>query len=70
MPIDGYYETSYTSNTCNGIVKIYKEVIFKCKNCNNQLVDTKMAIQDTTNPTFVILRKRYCHTCWILLVTT
>jgi len=63
--IDYYYQTSYTSNTVNGIKKLYKTLDFACKDCKVKRVDSIMEIQDSKEPTFVISRKNFCQSCWL-----
>lgn len=63
-PIDSFYETDYTANTCTKITQLYKTLKLQCKQCRISHVDLKMVIKDTYNPTFVILRKLYCLSCW------
>ena len=67
-PIDFFYETSYTSNTANGIKELYDTIIFACKSCKVRGVDTKMEILETRLPTFVLYRKNYCITCWLKFI--
>ena len=63
-PIDCFYETKYTANTCTGITMLYNTLKLQCKNCCTSHLDMKMIVKDTYNPTFVILRKLYCISCW------
>lgn len=64
---DYYFVTGYTATTVNKITKMYSEVKDKmiCQLCNANNVDTKLDIKDTYNPTFVIMRKKYCLLCWL-----
>ena len=62
-PIDCFYETKYTANTCTGITMLYNTLKLECKECTSH-VDMKMIVKETYNPTFVILRKAYCLSCW------
>ncbi len=68
--INFFYDTEYTSNTVNGITKIYDDLKwrFPCNRCQLNCVDTKITVQDTHNPTFVILRQKYCHKCWLRIM--
>lgn len=62
-PIDYFYETKYTANTCTKITTLYNTLMIPCNECTSP-VDMKMIVKDTYNPTFVILRKSYCISCW------
>jgi|AntAceMinimDraft_18_1070375.scaffolds.fasta_scaffold781764_1 hypothetical protein len=66
-PLDCFFVTSYTASTVNKILEIYHKVKDKmiCHACNANCVDTKLDVKDTYSPTFVILRKRYCLSCWL-----
>lgn len=64
-PIDSFYETSYTSNTVTEIKEWYEYLDFACKCCKVNRTNTKMAVKDTYYPTFVIMRKQFCHQCWL-----
>jgi len=66
--VDFFIETPYTSNTASGIKELCDATRFICTLCKNNNVDTKMAILDTTLPTFVLLRKHYCLSCWLKLI--
>lgn len=65
--VNYYYETQYSSHTCNGIMNIYKEVknIFRCNNCLENQVDDKIKVTDTYYPTFTIIRENVCLSCWL-----
>lgn len=65
--VDCFFDTGYTANTVDKIHKLHKKVWFKCicNCCTCYTVDTKIAIQDTYNPTFVIQRKNFCSHCWL-----
>jgi len=60
-----YYDTSYTSRTVNGIKELYETLHFACNDCKTRRADSKMAVQDTHYPTFVIMRKNFCSDCWM-----
>ena len=65
--IDFFYKTDYSFSTTKGITKIYKEIHrdFRCRNfCKNQ-VESKIEITDTYYPTFTIVRKNFCISCWL-----
>lgn len=66
-PVDCFFDTGYTANTVDKIQKLHKQIWFKCicNCCTCYTVDTKIAIQDTYNPTFVIQRKKFCSYCWL-----
>ena len=66
-PIDFFYETKYKSNTANGIIEIYNKVYERipCLDCNEKSVEIKRCIIDNYTPTFGILRKKYCLSCWL-----
>lgn len=70
--IDGFYETNYTSRSVTEIKELYKKYhnLIPCMNCNNEPVETKMEIQDTYYPTFVITRKKYCFRCWLSIINS
>lgn len=63
-PVDYFYETNYTASTSTKITMLYNTLKLQCKNCRTSHVDMKMIVKDTYNPTFVILRKLYCISCW------
>jgi hypothetical protein len=60
-----YYETSYTARTVNGIKELYETLHFACNKCKTGRADSKMDVQDTHYPTFVITRKNICMECWL-----
>ena len=64
-----YYETSYTSRSVNGIKELYETLHFACKICKTRRADSKMEIQDTYYPTFVIMHKKICSNCWLKMVS-
>ena len=68
LPMDFFIETRYTSNTASGIKELCETTSFTCIFCKENDVETKMAISDTTLPTFVLLRKHYCLSCWLKLI--
>jgi hypothetical protein len=70
--VDFFYKTKYTSNTCSGIVALHTDLIGRigCLHCKMNGVEIKMDIDDTYNPTFIILRKQYCQPCWLTKVKT
>jgi transposase len=65
---DTFYQTSYTSRTASGIQELYEELDFACHTCRKRRADSKMAIQDTYHPTFVVMRKRNCQHCWLRMI--
>ncbi len=68
LPVDFFIETRCTSNTASGIKELFETTIFTCIFCKDKNVDTKISILDTTLPTFVLLRKHYCLSCWLKLI--
>ncbi len=68
LPVDFFIETRSTSNTASGIKELFKTTRFTCIFCKENDVDTKISILDTTLPTFVLLRKHYCLSCWLKLI--
>jgi len=66
-PVDYFFSTKYTASTVNKMLEIYNEVKDKitCRLCNVTCVDTKLEVKETYSPTFVILRKNYCFSCWL-----
>jgi len=62
-----YYETQYSSHTCNGIIDIYNEVKnrFRCNTCLENPVNDKIIVTDTYYPTFTIFRENICFSCWM-----
>ena len=66
--VDFFIETRCTSTTASGIKELYETTSFTCVLCKDNNVDTKMAILDTKLPTFVLLRKYYCFSCWLKLI--
>ena len=69
MGFSSFIETDYISNSVDGIKKLYKTCKPLCKICKKNHVDTKMAVLDPHEPTFVILKKNYCFSCWLELVS-
>ena len=67
--IDTYYETKYTANTVKNILQLKNNTTFKCIKCCIEPVDSDIAVQDTYHPTFVLIRKKYCTSCWLPQVT-
>jgi hypothetical protein len=67
QPIDFFYDTEYISHTANGITQLHNDLKYRfpCKLCKNNYVDTKLSIKDMHTPTFVIMRKFFCFTCWL-----
>lgn len=65
--VDYYFYTSYTANTVNKIMEIYNDVKHSmlCRSCKLTSVDTKLEVRETYHPTFVIVRKHYCLSCWL-----
>jgi hypothetical protein len=68
QPLDFFIETRSTSNTASGIKELFETTHFACVLCKENDVDTKISILDTTLPTFVLLRKHYCLSCWLKLI--
>ncbi len=68
QPLDFFIETRSTSNTASGIKELFETTHFTCIFCKENDVDTKISILDTTLPTFVLLRKHYCLSCWLKLI--
>lgn len=68
LPMDFFIETRSTSNTASGIKELSETTSFTCIFCKDNDVETKMAISDTKLPTFVLLRKHYCLSCWLKLI--
>lgn len=70
--IDFFYKTKYTSNTCSGIVALHTDLTGRigCLQCGVNCVEIKMTVDETYNPTFVILRKQYCQPCWLTKMKT
>ena len=64
-----YYETSYTARTVDGIKELYETLNFACNECKIRRTDSKMEVQDTYYPTFVIMRKKICMECWLKMVS-
>jgi hypothetical protein len=64
-----YYESSYTARTVNGIKELYETLNFACNICKTRRTDSKMEVQDTYHPTFVITRKKICMECWLKMVS-
>ena len=64
-----YYESSYTARTVNGIKELYETLNFACNICKTRRTDSKMEVQDTYHPTFVITRKKICMECWLKIVS-
>jgi len=70
-PIDCFFSTKYTASNVNKMLEIYNEMkdMMICRLCNVNCVDTKLECKDTYSPTFVIVRKNYCLSCWLQKVT-
>lgn len=68
--IDGFYPSSYSSNSLKKINETYKDIHnkFPCLACNTKPVETKVEVSDRITPTFTIFRKKYCTKCWLKLV--
>ena len=66
--LDFFIETPYTSNTASGIANLHKTTTFTCISCKEANVETTMKVKDTVLPTFVIYRKKYCTSCWLMLL--
>jgi len=66
-PVDFFFLTKYTSSNVKQMLEIYNEVkdTMICRACNVNCVDTKLELKDTYGPTFVIVRKNYCLSCWL-----
>jgi hypothetical protein len=64
---DLFYHTQFTATTVTKIKEVYEEVKNKlpCRSCNVNCVETKIEVQDTHHPTFVIARKHTCSSCWL-----
>jgi len=67
--IDCFYETTYTATTVKNILELKNNLSFACKTCRIQPVDSNIAVQDVYHPTFVVTRKNYCLSCWLVHVT-
>lgn len=67
--IDRFYETTYTASTVKNILELKNKLSFTCKTCRIQSVDSNIAVQDMYHPTFVVTRKNYCLSCWLVHVT-
>lgn len=70
-PVDCFFSTKYTASNVNKMLEIYHKVkdMMICRSCNVNCVDTKLEVEDTYGPTFVIVRKNYCVSCWLQKVT-
>lgn len=69
--VDFFFSTNYTASNVNKMLEIYHKVKDRmfCRLCNVNCVDTKLECKDTYGPTFVIVRKNYCVSCWLQKVT-
>ena len=69
--VDFFFLTKYTSSNVKKMLEIYNKVkdTMICSSCNVNCVDTKLEVKDTYGPTFVIVRKNYCVSCWLQKVT-
>ena len=67
---DGFFETMYTSHTVKDIQLLYDKLKYNviCKGCNISNLDIKMVIKDNSTPTFVIVRKINCTSCWLKMI--